>query len=143
MEKIMQENLVGIFKDFMYNEYLMGKFTTNLNNINWIKFDKKWRDYIKSITFDPNNKSEKESIVEKDLENSSAKIEKLKPLIKDEIRIKIKNAKKQEKPDEDKLKNILCNILVNNIDTKITIQELKIIHEVICDMIINTWYYIE
>lgn len=70
-----------------------------------------------------------------------AEVKELKPLIQDEIQIQIKNAKSHEFDDE-KIRESVREILIENMDPKTTIQEFNVFLEIICDMIINSWYYL-
>lgn len=70
-----------------------------------------------------------------------AEVKELKPLIRDEIQIQLKNAKSHEFDDE-KIRESVREILIENMDPKTTIQEFNVFLEIICDMIINSWYYL-
>jgi len=70
-----------------------------------------------------------------------AEVKELKPLIQDEIQIQLKNAKSHEFDDE-KIRESVREILIENMEPKTTIQEFNVFLEIICDMIINSWYYL-
>lgn len=70
-----------------------------------------------------------------------AEVKELKPLIRDEIQIQLKNAKSHEFDDE-KIRESVREILIENMEPKTTIQEFNVFLEIICDMIINSWYYL-